>query len=107
MTTARYVLLIASILLLSGCAGTRSVGSVGGGECQIVRTPEYAVKGRTAYDARWINTTTEALVDGCGQPRPKARPPAFDAPKAKPKAVKKAPPKQEKKWWDYRARLES
>lgn len=90
---------IASLLVLAACATPQTPGTVKG-TCDIVRTPEYAVKGRTGYDAAWINRTTEALVDGCGQPRPKARPPEFDAPKAKPAAKPKAKPKKkvERRW---------
>lgn len=96
--------LIASIgcLLLASCAGT-APGSIAGGTCQIVHTPEYSVRGRTAYDQRWVAVTTEALVDGCGQPRPKARPASFDAPK--PRAVKQVAPKAKpepppkRRWW--------
>lgn len=83
---------IATAFILAGCAGGAGslTGTVVG--TQNLRTPEYEVKGRTAYDQRWINITTEALVDGFGQPRPKARPKEFDAPrpKAKAKSVAKA-----------------
>lgn len=71
--------LIACAIALGGCA-TASIGSVGGGECRLTHTPEFAVRGKAPYDQRWINKTTEALVDGCRQPRPKARPASFDAP---------------------------
>lgn len=73
---------VASLLLLAGCASGPPIGSVVGAECQIVHTPGYAVRGATNYDKAWVNTTTEALVVGCRQPRPKARPASFDAPPA-------------------------
>ncbi len=65
---------------LAGCAGEAPVGSVVGGECRLVSTPQYAVKGKTNYDQRWVNVTTESLVRGCGQARPAARPASFDQP---------------------------
>lgn len=66
-----------------------------GGECRIARTPDYAVLGRTSYDQRWIDVTTEGLVAGCDQPRPKARPASLDArPKAQPKPAPAAAPKK-------------
>lgn len=70
-------LLIASVVALAGCGTTGPIGSVTGGECQLVRAPEYAVRGETTFDQIWINRTTEALVVGCRQPRPKARPPSL------------------------------
>lgn len=97
----RIASVIALGLALAGCA-TAPVGSVSGGECRIVRTPEYAVKGRTGYDQIWINRTTEALVDGCRQPRPKARPASLDA---KPKPKPKPAPQPKKKWWQVAPRV--
>lgn len=100
------VLVLSSTLLVAGCAGG-PVGSITGGECKIVHTPEYSVRGKTQYDQRWVSGTTESLVRGCGQPRPKARPASFDAP---PVAVKAKAPltvapkvKQQKRgWWRFR-----
>lgn len=74
---ASATLLLGSSLLLGGCFQTATVGSVGG-ECRLVSTPQYAVLGKTSYDQRWINRTTESLVAGCRQPRPGARPPSLD-----------------------------
>lgn len=87
--------------LLTACASRDVIGSVTGGQCDpnIARTPEYAVKGRTNYDQNWIDETTEGLVGGCGQPRPKARPTSLDA---KP-VLKSAPapkPAPKAKFWD-------
>lgn len=69
-------------VLLTGCA-SQGAGSLTGTVTgsRNLHTPEYQVRGRTAYDQRWINQTTEALVVGFGQPRPKARPASFDAPR--------------------------
>lgn len=65
--------------ILAGCAHSGAIGSIEGGECKLTRTPQYAVLGKTSYDQGWVNRTTEALVRGCRQPRPKARPPELDA----------------------------
>lgn len=87
----RLVPVIASVALtlpLAGCFETfGGPGSVIKGECQLVHTPAYAVYGKTRYDQTWIDRTTEAVVVGCKQPRPKARPPSLDAPKAAPAAA--------------------
>lgn len=72
-------LLIAGVSL-SGCLTSGGVGSVLNGECKLGSTPEYAVRGKLPYDQRWINRTTEAMVSGCGQPRPRARPAEWDKP---------------------------
>lgn len=95
----RNSFVIASLLMLAACSTPQTVGSIAKGECQITHAPEYAVKGRTGYDQAWINRTTEALVDGCQQPRPKARPPKLDAPAAKGKAIAKAKPKAKPAKW--------
>lgn len=93
---AKLAILLALLPLLGGCVTTGSIGSILGGECQLMHTPDFAVRGKTTYDQVWINKTTEAMVKGCKQPRPKARPASLDAkptpaqvaavvPKAKPK----------------------
>lgn len=80
-------MLVLALLFLTSCASQQqSIGSIMSGECRLVNTPSYAVRGRTNYDQAWVNKTTEALVDGCNQSRPKARPASFDAPAPK-KAV--------------------
>lgn len=88
---AKFALTLSALTLgtlLAGCVTTNK-GSVAG-ECRLVSTPQYAVKGRTSYDQNWIDDTTERLVGGCGQPRPKARPASLDA---KPVVVKAPIPK--------------
>ncbi len=83
--------------------GTLPKGSVAGSDCTIAHTPEYAVKGKTQYDQNWVDRTTERLVAGCNQPRPKARPASLDAPKVKPSAKK--PTANEvikRRWWHFR-----
>lgn len=87
-------LLIPAALLLTACASA-PVGSVAGGDCKIAHTPNYAVRGKTDYDQEWIDDTTESLVRGCKQPRPKARPASLDAPKGAPAPAKPKP----KHWW--------
>lgn len=64
--------------------------------CKVVSSPEFAVRGATAYDQRWVDRTTEALVAGCKQARPKARPPSMDA---QPKVVEKKPPPKKPTMW--------
>jgi hypothetical protein len=70
---SRLALVIGSVLLIAGCAPKPPIGSVEGGECKLTSTPQYAVLGKTDFDQRWINRTTEALVVGCNQPRPRSR----------------------------------
>jgi hypothetical protein len=81
--------------LLAGCVTTNK-GSVAG-ECRLVSTPQYAVKGRTNYDQNWIDDTTERLVGGCKQARPKARPASLDA---KPKAAPLPKPAPKASLWE-------
>ncbi len=94
--------------LLAGCATNKaSVGSTRGGECRIVHTPKYAVKGRTSYDQNWVDDTTERLVGGCDQPRPAARPPELDRVARRPVVVAPpaAPVVPKKKTWRERLAL--
>lgn len=64
---------------LAGCEMTKeTIASV----CAYLASPEYAVRGHGGYDQRWINRTTESIVVGCRQPRPKARPASLDAPRS-------------------------
>lgn len=79
MRLLQLVLVVTIVLLVTACS-TSPIGSVTGSECKIVRAPEYAVKGKTAYDQNWIDDTTVGIVAGCNQPRPKARPASLDAP---------------------------
>lgn len=76
----KSVYLIPVFALLCGCASKPTIGSVAGGECKITHTPSYVVKGKTSYDQEWIDDTTAALIVGCRQPRPKARPASIDNP---------------------------
>lgn len=93
---APAILLVSSLaVFLGGCPDDATIGSIIGGECQIAKAPEYAVLGKTGYDQAWINRTTEGLVVGCKQPRPKARPKEFDNPKRV--TVPVAPPAK-RKW---------
>lgn len=80
-----------------GCVTAPKVATLKEGTCKILHTPQYAVRGATIYDQEWIDDVTEGLVGGCNQPRPKARPPEFDAPKSVVPAPKPAPKK--KHWW--------
>lgn len=76
------------VCMVAACA-TTDIGSIVGGECRLVKSPQYQVIGRTNYDQVWINETTEAIISGCGQPRPMVRPASLDAPR--PKGVAAAP----------------
>jgi hypothetical protein len=58
--------------LLAAC-GPSKPASVLGGECRLVATPSTVILGKTPRDQDWIDDTTEALVAGCGQPRPGPR----------------------------------
>jgi hypothetical protein len=75
------------------------------GVCKVAKAPEFEVKGVTEYDQVWITETTEGLVGGCKQKRPKPRPAEWDkkpeeSVKTEPTPVPAptpAPPK--KPWW--------
>lgn len=86
----RNLLAMLPVLAVGMCQHA-DVGSILGGECKLVHSPQYAVLGRTSYDQIWINQTTEAVVTGCNQDRPKVRPASLDAPKKA--AVTAAAPK--------------
>lgn len=66
----RYIAILAMLASLCGCGPP--IGSVMGGECKLVHTPSFAVKSTTEMGQEWVDDTTEALVRGCKQPRPKA-----------------------------------
>ena|GEM_PF-6821512 len=76
MYTKTIIILL--LMMLAGCGPGTKLSSIAGGECRIVHTPRYAVLGKTIYDRNWIEDTEEALVRGCNQPRPKARPASLD-----------------------------
>lgn len=88
----KTIALVVGALVLAGCQTQTPIGSVVGGECRIVKAPQFAVRGKTAYDQGWVNRTTEAIVVGCRQRRPQARPPELDRPAvvAKPAVVARA-----------------
>jgi hypothetical protein len=67
---------------------------VTGGECHLVSSPTYVVLGKTRYDQGWIDRTSEAIIVGCKQPRPKARPASLDAPAKTPTPAPVQPKKR-------------
>lgn len=95
------IIALAGIAFLAGCAKS-PVGSVAGGECKIVSTPAFAVKGKTTYDQEWVDDTTEAIVRGCAQPRPKARPAELDATHTVAGKTVPIPKPTKKHWWQRR-----
>lgn len=101
---SKMVLVVASTLALAGCA-TAPIGSVGGGECKIVHTPQYRVLGKTSYDQAWVDHTTEAIVVGCKQSRPKARPASLDAPQKSPPSPPASSPAKKKRLRDDLKRI--
>lgn len=106
MRALRLLTMLTSALLLAGC-GTLRPASVRGGECRLVATPKYAVLGKTSYDQKWVDRTTESIVAGCRQPRPKPRPAALDKPVTTPVALPPQqpagkPPKPKRKWQFWR-----
>lgn len=105
----RQAIAIIPFLLLAGCGPGTKLGTIAGGECQLVHTPRYEVLGKTPYDRLWIENTEEALVRGCGQPRPLARPAALDRPikriaakpiiQEPPEIATPKPKPKKKRWW--------
>lgn len=92
---SRALAILLVSFVLAACQHDDSIGSILKGECQLVKSPPYAVLGKTSYDQAWINETTEGIVTGCRQPRPKARPKELD--QAKRITVPVAPPAK-RKW---------
>lgn len=89
---ARAVVSLSLLLTLTACFDKNNKpATVLQGECRIVHTPEYVIRGKTRHDQLWVDRTTEALVGGCRQPRPKARPKEWDAPPPKPATVAPTP----------------
>jgi hypothetical protein len=91
---------------LAAC-GTSPKGSVVGSEAGALKAPEFAVKGATDFDQRWIDETTEAGVASLGWKRPEARPPEWDKPLSRDVAAPapaaepaKAKPVKKKHWWN-------
>jgi hypothetical protein len=88
-------------MLLAGCAhndGFATLTGVNGtgGACSAFEAPKYAIAGKTAYDQKWADKTTEAGVAGCKWKRPQPRPALLDA---KPMPVKALPAKKPH-WYD-------
>lgn len=71
------------LFALAGCVTTDGPASVSG-TCKVFDAPKYAVRGATQYDQDWIDPTIESGVGACKWPRPAARPPEMDAPRAVP-----------------------
>jgi hypothetical protein len=102
---------LAGVLALAGmlaACGTKPKGSVLGSEGGAIKPPDYAIKGATDFDQRWIDETVETGVSALGWKRPAPRPPEWDRPLA-PIATDAAaiaepaqmgtPPKPKKKRW--------
>ncbi len=98
MLLTKHLTVVALALMLAAC-GTSRPASVTEGECKLVSAPEYAVLGKTKYDQEWIDDTTERLVGGCLQARPKARPEEWDDTPVKTVPL---PPKKPSLWQRFR-----
>lgn len=76
------------------------LGSEGG----ALKGPDFAVKGATEFDQRWIDETTEAGIAALGWQRPGPRPPEWDKPLARNKPTIEqaaaAPEKKKLRWRD-------
>lgn len=88
---------------LTACADKNVFGTLtgadakGGGVCSAFPRPPYAIAGKTAYDQKWADETTEAGVAGCRWDRPAPRPADLaGAPEPKPVAT---PVKRH--WYDH------
>ena len=93
----RALAIIPLALFLGGCPQHSAPTSIAGSECKVFEAPPFAIAGRTDYDQDWINSTVEGGVGACRWPRPKARPPEIDAPRATvaPAIVQPAPKKRQ------------
>jgi hypothetical protein len=67
------MLLASSGTLLAGCVTNDSFATLKGASSSFV-APKYQVLGKTQYDQKWIDQTTEAGVAGFGWKRPAKRP---------------------------------
>jgi hypothetical protein len=100
------LLLVASGILLAGCADKNRFASLtgsdgkGGGACSAFEAPKYQIKGKTPYDQQWADKTTEAGVAGCQWQRPAPRPPEMDAPPPTPVAATAPASKPKRHWYD-------
>lgn len=73
------VMLVASLgLPLMACASNHDLATLSNGACSAFPRPVYQVKGKTSYDQRWADETTEAGVAGCHWKRPARRPASLD-----------------------------
>jgi hypothetical protein len=79
------MLLASSGMLLAGCVTDGSFATLKGASNSFV-APKYQVLGKTRYDQKWIDQTTEAGIAGFGWKRPAKRPAALN-----PKPVKSEP----------------
>lgn len=93
-------------ILLTGCASNERFATLTSGACSAFPRPAYQVRGRTSFDQRWADETTEAGVAGCGWKRPAHRPASMDArppaAAAVPAIAVEAPPAPAKKlhWYN-------
>jgi hypothetical protein len=65
-------------LSLTACATSHDFATLSDGACKAFPRPTYQVKGKTAYDQRWADETTEAGIAGCHWQRPLKRPASLD-----------------------------
>jgi len=80
-------LLASSGMLLSACVTDNSFATLKGASSSFV-APKYQVLGKTQYDQKWIDQTTEAGIAGFGWKRPAKRPASLNP---KPVSVQAAP----------------
>jgi hypothetical protein len=66
----RLALVIASVILLAGCATTSKAPATVQAECSLLRDPGFPVRGSRDKDQKWITRTQEAGIASCGWPRP-------------------------------------
>lgn len=65
-------------LSLTACASNHDFATLSDGACKAFPRPQYQIKGKTAYDQKWADETTEAGVAGCHWPRPARRPASLE-----------------------------
>lgn len=78
-------------ILLTACAANHDLATLSDGACKAFPSPQYQIKGKTAYDQKWADETTEAGVAGCHWQRPAKRPAALDPMPVKAHVVKSEP----------------
>lgn len=76
-----------------------------GGEGGALKAPEFAIRGATDFDQKWIDETTEAGVAALGWPRPAPRPAEWDRPLAPAATAGAAPAPKKKRLGDRVRRL--